>query len=303
MVALVVAVVALVVFSPPGRAAGTRFLASLRIATPQRVSVNLPSFTGAGANRQLLRMVSAIITGSETPMLDEPDEQAATAQAAGRLAGMTVRLPAARTDRARLTVLGAHAVALRVSLPQLRTMLTEAGRPAVSLPPAQDGPVVFTVRTPRAIRAEYGDCPPPPDTTLQGQLQGPALVTAANAGCVVLVETPPDSVDVPPGLDVTQIVGIALELSGMSPNQAQAFLHTLDWKAMLAISLPRFMRSYDSVQVDGVPGVLVTTAGRRGPTYELIWTADGVTYALAGYGSPADAVPLAASVTPAGGSR
>jgi len=42
--------------------------------------------------------------------------------------------------------------------------------------------------------------------------------------------------------------------------------------------------------------MLVTTAARRGPTYELVWQDKGLVFALAGYGASSDAVPLAASI-------
>ena len=93
-----------------------------------------------------------------------------------------------------------------------------------------------------------------------------------------------------------QLVAIGLELSGMSPNQRLAFQKMFDWQFALSMSLPRFMRSYDSVTVNSAPGMLLNTAGRRGPTYELFWTKNGTVYSLAGYGSSADAVPLADSI-------
>jgi hypothetical protein len=293
------AIVVLVVSSPVGRRAAHGLLAALRIPAPQRVSVNLPSISGPNANRQLLNMVSAILTASPKALQDEGDRPAATADAAAQAAGMRVQLPFGRTDRPALTVVGARTIGLPIARAQLRTMLTEAGRSGVPLPATLDGATV-TVRTPRAIRAQYGHCPAPPDTTLRGQLQGRPPVAPENADCIVLLETPAASVDAPPSLDMGQLVNIALELSGLSPNQAQALRRTLDWKAVLGLSLPRFVRSYDSVQVGDVSGVLVTTAGRRGPTYELLWEKDGVAYALAGYGSAADAVPLATSLHPAG---
>jgi hypothetical protein len=289
------AIVVLVTASPPGRHVVQSFLTSLRIPAPQRVNVNLPSISGLNANRQLLNMVSAIMTTSPRALQDEPDQPAPTADAAARLAGISVQLPLGRTDRPALSVVGAHAVALPIDRAQLRTMLTEAGRPGVPLPPTMDGATV-TVHLPRAIRVQYGHCPAPPDTTLRGQLQGRPPVSSENADCIVLLETPTASVEAPAGLNVGQLVNVALELSGLSPNQAQALRRTLDWHAVLGLSLPRFVRSYDSVQVDGERGVLVTTAGRRGPTYELIWANEGIAYALAGYGSSADAVPLAMSL-------
>lgn len=83
----------------------------------------------------------------------------------------------------------------------------------------------------------------------------------------------------------------------MSPTQRTAFQRVFSWQSTLSMSMPRFMRSYDSVTVNGAPGMLLNTAGRRGPTYELLWTHDGTVFSLAGYGSAGDAVPLASSLS------
>ena len=100
----------------------------------------------------------------------------------------------------------------------------------------------------------------------------------------------------PAGLDIQQLVEIGLELSGMSPNQTQQFLKNVDWKSTLSLAMPRFMRSFETVQINGVQGVLVNTQGRRGPTYMLIWVRDGMAYSLTGYASASDATALANSL-------
>jgi hypothetical protein len=291
------ALVALVVFlsaTTPGRGAALTFFQSLRIAKPQPVSVNVPGFSGPAATRRLQDAVSGMIADSVRVMLDEPDQSVPNPAAASHLAGFGARLPEARRDPPTLIVLGAHAVAMSVNPSQLRTIFAESGRPNVDLPPSLNGASV-TIKTPPAIRAQYGHCPVPVANTLQNQIQGPPPPSTDNGDCVVLVESPPASADVPSGLDMTQLVTIGLELSGMSPNQTQAFQRLFDWPSALSLSMPRFMRSYDSVSVDGVRGMLLNTAGRRGPTYELIWTKNAIVYSLTGYGSSADAVPLANS--------
>src|SRR5258706_506427 len=125
-------------------------------------------------------------------------------------------------------------------------------------------------RAPRAGRAQYGNCPGPQAATPQNQIQGPPPPTTDNGTCIVLIQGPPVSADVPAGLDLAQLVEIGLELSGMSPNQASAFQKLLDAKSTLVLSMPRGMRSYAEVSVAGTTGVLVTTASRRGPTYSLV---------------------------------
>lgn len=275
--------------------AGHLFLTSLRIQKPQPVNVNIPSFSGPNANRQLLEMVGGMVSKQVKAALDEKDQPAADPAAASKLAGFTAALPTARKDAPTLVVMGAHAIDGAVDRAQLHTMLVQAGRPNATLPASLDG-APFTVRTPRAVRAQYGNCPVPVAATLQNQIQGPPPPTTDNGNCIVLIQGPPASAAVPAGLDLGALVEIGLELSGMSPNQSAAFQKVLDAKSTLVLSMPRGMRSYAEVDLAGAKGILVNTAGRRGPTYSLVWTKNGIVYALVGYGSPGDAVPLANSL-------
>ena len=50
------------------------------------------------------------------------------------------------------------------------------------------------------------------------------------------------------------------------------------------------------VDVGSGKGMLVSTGGRRGPTYALVWTDNGVLFSLTGYGVASEAVPLAKSL-------
>jgi hypothetical protein len=100
----------------------------------------------------------------------------------------------------------------------------------------------------------------------------------------------------PRDLATDELTTIALELSGMSPNQATAFRRVADWQAAITLALPRGMRSYDTLSVRGAPAMLINTGGRRGPTYALIWARGGIVFMLSGYGNPAEAPALAESV-------
>jgi hypothetical protein len=289
------AVAGAAVFTTPGRAAAHAFIGALRIPKPQPVNVNVPAFAGANSNRQLQNMVGAMLSAAVNVAVDEPDQPAATIEVAAKLAGFRPKLPHARTDPATLIVTGAHAIDLKVNRDQLRTIFAEAGKPDVAIPEALAG-AAFAVRTPRAIRAQYGNCPAPVAPTLQNQLNGPPPPTADNGDCIVVTESPIALADVPVGLDMGQLMEIALELSGMSPAQAVSFPSTIDWRASLLLSVPRNLRSSDPKDVNGAKALLLTTGGRRGPTYVLVWTKDGMVFALTGYGNPGDAVPIANSI-------
>ena len=62
------------------------------------------------------------------------------------------------------------------------------------------------------------------------------------------------------------------------------------------MTVPRFLRSYQAVKVNGAQGTLLTLAGRRGPGYTLIWAKNGMVYSLAGFGDSGQAVALADSL-------
>lgn len=163
---LALAIAGALSFTPPGRTLRHQVFATLRLAKPQPVNVNIPSFSGPNANRQLQDMVSGMISKTVNVTLDEQDQPVANADAASKLAGFTVRLPRARKDAPTLIVTGAHTIEMAVDRGQLRTIFTEAGRPNVVLPASLDGAAV-AVRTPRAIRAQYGNCPVPVANSLQ----------------------------------------------------------------------------------------------------------------------------------------
>ena len=276
-------------------AGGQRFLSELRIERPKAVTAAVPGAGGAGTARPLQNMIGGMIANSVNVALDEPVQPVANAAAAAKAAGFAPHLPRARADAATMTVIGAHTMEMTVDVSQLRTIFDEAGKTSVPIPESAEGTKVV-LRTPRAFRTQYGNCPAPPANTIQGQVQGPPPPSTDNASCVVLVESPPVSADVPSTLDMSPLMEIALELSGMSPSQAQDVPKLFDWKSTLAISFPRNLRSVETKDVHGSPAMLLVTAGRRGPTWELLWAKGSLVYALTGYGNSADALPLANSI-------
>jgi hypothetical protein len=275
---LAILAVATLSFSAAARSAGARFFDSLRIAAPARVNVG----------------ISAAAADKASVTTDEADQAAPNLVVASQMAGFAAQLPRLRKDTPKFLVLGARTIQMSVDHNRLQTILHEAGRSDVVLATAVDG-AVLAVQDPRAIRSQYGNCPVP-DNSLQGQIAGPPPASTDNSDCLVLFESPSVAVTAPNGLDVHPLVEIGLELSGMTPEQAQEFLQTFDWKSTLGLAMPRFVRSYTLVEVNGAKGMLLGTAGRRGPTYVLIWAKNGMVYSLTGYGNPGEAIPMANSV-------
>ncbi len=291
--ALGVAAAALLL-TAPGRAAAGGFLASLRIERPKAVSPSLTLPTGADRTLSLSQLVAHMAADHIEVTRDEADRPVASAADAARAVGFAPRLPASRTDEPTFTVTGARTVTLDASLRQLRTILGEAGQ-SPDLPASLDG-MPLSLGTPRGIRAQYGHCPEM-DTSIQGQLQGPPPTTAANADCVILTQVPVTAAALPTGLDIDVLLDVALQLAGLSPDETRQLRQVFDAPTALSLVLPRFIRSQEVVDVGAGKGILLHTGGRRGPSYALVWEAGGRIYTLSGYGSPADAVPLARSLS------
>jgi len=292
----IVAVVVLIVvwFSlPVGRRLTGSFFSSLRMQKVQAVNVNLSNFVGPNANSALQTMVSQMISDKVTVTHSEKPQPAANAAVASQLAGFKAQLLGDRKDQPRLLVTGAHAFTLTVDRARLQAILQEAGRPDLTIPASMNGAKI-DVSIPREIRARYGTCPGRAHVTANVATPIPRSMQYTN--CVLLSEGPSPTVNVPAGLDLQQLAQVALELAGMTQAQAQQFLQNVNWQATLGVPIPRYMRSYETVKVNGVHGTLLNMAGRRGPTYALLWAKHGTVYSLIGYGNPGDAVSMANSL-------
>jgi hypothetical protein len=289
----VIAVIGVGVSFGPGRSLSRRFFDSLREQKVQAVNVDLSNFVGPNANPSLHQMLTQMISDKVVVNVNENEQGAASPTVATQLAGFPVQLLSKRKDAPELAVAGAHAFDMTVDRARLQEILKEAGRPDLVLPQSVDG-AKLSVRIARTVRARYGHCPGPPSAT--ANVATPTPATTQYSDCVVLTQGPSPVVDVPAGLDIPQLAQIGLELAGMTPAQAQEFLHTVDWKATLGLSIPRFMRSYTAVHVNGVQGTLLNMAGRRGPSYTLVWAKNGMVYGLTGFGDSGEAVALADSL-------
>ena len=278
---------------PPVRSAIGRFLSSLRMQKVQTVSVDLSSFVGPNANPTIQQMISQMISDKVNVTVNEPEQAAPDVATATRLAGFPVHLPKAKQDAPELAVGGAHAFTLTVDRERLQSVLQQAGRSDLVLPASIDGAAV-AVSVPRTVRARYGTCPGPQSATTN--VATPAAPSTQFDSCVILTESRAPVITTPNGLDVGQLAQMGLEVAGMSPTQAQDFLQTVSWRSILGVSVPRVMRSYEAVTINGAQGTLLDMAGRRGPTYALIWSRDDLVYTLTGFGGTGEAVALAESV-------
>lgn len=292
VVVAAVVVVAALIFSP-ARGLMQRFLESLRVQKVQQVNVDLTSFVGANADQSLQQMVRQMISEKVTVTADGAEQQASNAATAGQMAGFPVKLVSKRKDAPQLTVRGTRAFNMAVDRDRLQAIFKESGHPELQLPESVAG-ATLAVQIPPSVTAQYDNCPA--EQTTPAEVTGAPPISTQYANCLILQEGPNPTVSVPNGLNLGQLAEIALELAGMTASQAHDFFQAVDWKSTLGLSLPRTIRSYQLVDVNGARGTILNTPGRHGPNYTLVWVDKGMAYSLAGYGNSADALPLAESL-------
>jgi hypothetical protein len=282
---------------PAVRNVALKSLQSLRMQKVQAVNADFSPYVDANANPTLHQMVTQMISDKVQVEVNEEDHPVPDVAGARQLAGFDVLLLSARKDTPEIVVGGTHKIDVTVDRSRLQAIATEAGHPDLALPPSLDGATVG-VQVPRSVQVQYGTCPGPANASkvVADNITGPSPTTTEFSDCVRLREGPDPIVNVPAGLDVGGLAQIGLETAGMTPAQASDFLHTIDWKATLTLSVPRSLRSYQVVKVDGTNGTLLSMAGRRGPGYALIWTKNGIVYSLTGFGDSSLAIGLADSL-------
>jgi hypothetical protein len=297
LVLIVVVVVAGGLSIPAVRNVAVKSLQSLRMQKVQAVNADFSPYVDANANPTLHQMVTQMISDKVQVEVNEEDHPVTDVAGAKQLAGFNVLLLSARKDAPTIVVGGSHKIDVTVDRARLQAIATEAGHGDLVLPQSLDGATVG-VQVPRSVQLQYGTCPTAAtaNQVVADNITGPTPTTTQYSDCVRLREGPTPVVNMPSSLDVGGLAQIGLETAGMTPAQASDFLHTVDWKAVLTLSVPRSLRSYQTVKVDGTDGTLLSMAGRRGPGYALIWTKNGLVYSLTGFGDSSQAVALADSL-------
>jgi Putative zinc-finger len=270
---------------PSGRSLAQRLLATLRVEKVQPVRMDFGSLE---SNRTLQQMLGQMISDKVVVNTDEKAQHFSTVDAASDHAGFHIRLLTARTDTPQVTVEGQHDFRMTIDRERLQEIFDQSGRPDLLLPAKLDGATV-SVQVPRSVHLQYGDCPQPREATAPRQ-----PITPPN--CLVLVQAPSPTVNVPADLNIQQLAEIALQLGGMDATKAQELCTTIDWKSTLVLPIPRFIDSYSVVDIKGAQGTLISHTDRRGSEYVLVWVKDGIIYALTGHGTSGDALKVADSL-------
>jgi hypothetical protein len=282
----VVAILAVTLAVPQMRAWAGQFLGLFRV---QQVTVlpidttGLSQLTGNTVlGKQIGDLLSSSVTVSQKP--GEP-QTVSSADQASQLAGFTLRLPTSQAANPVLTVQSGMAFQFVVDRQRAQALLDEAGRSDLVLPASLDGAAV-KVTIPAGVSAAYGNCPAATsDTAGLGLNNSGGSMGRQYPNCVILAEIPSPTVITPPDVDLTQLADLALQFTGMSAAQAQAFSQSVDWTSSLVIPIPKNAATYQQITVDGVTGTLIQRPPDDAPQYALIWVKNGIIYAIGGLGN------------------
>ena len=281
----VVVILAATLAVPQARAWAGQFLGLFRVQQVTVLPIDSTGLSALTGNSILGKQIGDLLSSSVTITQNPGDPQtAASAAQASQLAGFSVRLPTSASATPLLTVQSGMAFQVLMDRQRAQALLDEAGRSDLVLPASLDGANV-KVTIPAGVSAAYGTCPTADSSSVGLGLNANGSTGQQYPDCVILAEIPSPTVLTPPDVDLTQLAELALQFTGMSASQAQAFSQSMDWTSSLVIPIPKNAATYQQVTVDGVTGTLIQRSPDDAPQYALIWVKNGVIYAIGALGT------------------
>ena len=269
----------------PARSWAQRLMGLLRVQNITAVPLDFEAL-GNPSERARMGKTFAQLISDEMVVTKDPGEPQImdNRDQATQAVGFRVRLLGNRSEPVRLKVFGEYAFHATIDRDRLQGILDEVGRPDLQLPYALDGATI-AAQIPKIAVAEYGNC------ARRSREQGRAEPADA-AGCTAFVQAPSPTIRVPPELSLPDLAEVALQLGGMSAENAHEFSRSVDWSSTMVLGIPSGT-SYQTVNVDGVQGTVIERAGRgdwRPARYTLVWAKNGIIYWLSGRGDSSDAL-------------
>jgi hypothetical protein len=283
----VIAILSVSLAVPSVRAIANNFLGLFRVQQFTVIQIDeneLESQLNEVSANQLEALFADSVTfegGGEPLPVASPEE-------ASQQAGFSIRLPSDAPEPVVYEVQPSLNASMQIDVRRAQGILDELGHDDVRLPKTLDGEFV-TVEVPAAVAANYGDCQA---REVENDLEGPPPIMMGQ-NCISFIQVPSPTVSAPPDLDINQLGQAALEVLGMSEQEAASFAQNIDWTTTLIIPIPRYRAQYEEVQVDGVQGTLVSSGGNN---FALLWVKNGVVYAITGQGSKQAAIEMANSL-------
>ncbi len=278
----IVLILVIVLSIPATRAFADQLLSLFRVQQVVVVPVDYSGMEQLTGNSALGQQFSQLLSSSVTSEQNSGAPVAVTdAAQASQQAGFNVRLPQGLTPSS-IYIENKSSISFKVDRSKAQALLDEAGRSDLVLPGSIDGATV-SITIPAGVSTSYGTCPTPSTSDSGTSLNGSA--GRRYADCVILAEIPSPTISAPPDVNVAQLAQIGLEFTGMTSDQAAAFVGSVDWTSTLVIPLPKNAATYQQVTVDGVSGTLIQRPADDAPQYVLLWVKNGIIYAISSLGS------------------
>jgi hypothetical protein len=288
-----IAVIAISLTFPATRSFAQRLLATLRVERVQTVTLDFESMSG-GTSHESLQALAKLLSDNTVITTNEKEFTANSQSSASQIAGFPVRLLSTRTDKPSYDISGAHAFHMTLDRSRLQDVLDQSGRSDLILPASLEGATV-SVQMPRSVAVTYGGC------KKAQQNDGAEPSADPTDSCLVVIQAPSPTINVPADMNLQQLAEIGLQLAGWSPEKAREFCQTVDWKSTLVLPIPRNVDSYETVSINGVRGTLMHFPATHSnhpdrPSFGLIWVDNGIIYSVFGRGDSSSAVQLASSL-------
>ncbi len=301
---LAVAAMVLVLTVAPVRAWAESLLAVFRIQRLTILELNPATMKNNGLeNNKLLNQAISRVLSDEVTVTQKPQRPRLIADAGlvSNDAGFTVRLLPDKTPSNLLLKSGGE-MQMKLNRDRIQSILNEAGRSDLHIPESVDGATVG-VHVPAGVMAFYGNCGDAasrmvnPGVAKHVSSNDGTSLQRADATCVSLFELPSPIVSAPQGIDPAQIAQVALQLLGMSANDAANFTQTVDWTSTLVLPVVRGESEYEQVHVNGNEAALLRpTNQKQSGHFSLMWVDNGIVYALNGTGDDTTAINLASQL-------
>lgn len=282
--AALVFMLALVLAIPQTRAMASELLNLFRVQKVEVISFDASGMEKITGNDALGEQLSKLLSDT-TEVSQEAGEPVTVsdAAAASAAAGYNVRLPENMTAST-IMVSGASAFSMTLDRAKAQGLLDEAGRSDLVLPENIDG-ARLSVSIPTSVNATFGTCPDVNSETEDPDQEFGNFNAEEYADCLVFGQMPSPTVNAPASLDVEALAQIALEFTGMEPEEAANLVASVDWTSTLVVPLPRGTATHSEISVDGVSGTLIQQDSEYAPSFVLIWVKDGIVYFVSAPGS------------------
>jgi hypothetical protein len=218
--------------------------------------------------------------GQQVEVLKEPRQPVSytTAEEAGVAAGLRVRTPAYLPpgfEFKSADVAGDGEIRFTANTANLRLLLDALAIGDVTIPDGVDGQP-FQVRVPPVVHLTYG---------------------RTEHDRVMLTESRTPDISFPAGLDPAALGEIGLRILGLSRSEAYRIAQSVDWRTTLVVPVPVTAASFRQINIQGETA-LVIEANRREPHVEgpgtvILWSQQGVVYAVVGMRSTDELIEIA----------